>query len=69
MRIYSIENSEEPNTKSNTAATCSCFCGFIISVTQSNKAIEQKGVRACFENGKPSIISKLLMLYNITLLS
>ncbi len=26
-------------------------------------------LRACFENGKPSIISKLLMLYNITLLS
>ncbi len=25
--------------------------------------------RACFENGKMSIISKLLMLYNITVLS
>ena len=26
-------------------------------------------LRACFENGKLSIISKLLMLYNITVLS
>jgi hypothetical protein len=39
-RFYSTENSEEPNTKGNRAATCCSFLGFIISVTLGNKANE-----------------------------
>ena len=38
-------------------------------ITGNFSTLKRGALRACFENGKLSIISKLLMLYNITLLS
>jgi hypothetical protein len=35
-----IVNDLTGNMRSNRVATCSCFCGFIISVTHSNKAMD-----------------------------
>jgi hypothetical protein len=53
------------DTNTCTVTGSGTFSGSLSGTTSGDSI----SLRACFENGSPSIISKLLMLYNMALLS